>query len=115
VGNQGNFQILCPSGNAADVGFGAGQVPCGLNNARGNTLVNFNARVTKNVSLSPDRKLSLFAEFFNILNRANFGTNYGKFLGTASYGQPVGYLGGIAATSTVPISFQVQFGARVSF
>ena len=115
VGNQGSFQILCPSGNSSDIGFGAGQVPCGLNNARGNTLVNFNARVTKNVSLPAERKISVFAEFFNILNRANFGRNYGNFLGSATYQQPTGYLGGIGATSTVPISFQVQFGARLSF
>lgn len=115
VGNQGSFQILCPSGNSNDVGFGAGSIPCGLNNARGNTLVNFNARVTKNVSLSADRKVSVFAEFFNIFNRANFGRNYGNILGSATYQKPTGYLGGIGATSTVPISFQVQFGSRLSF
>ena len=28
---------------------------------------------------------------------------------------PNGYLGGIGSTSTIPISFQVQFGARLSF
>lgn len=115
VGNQGYYQILCPSGNSADVGFGAGQVPCGLNNARGNTLVNFNARVTKNIVLPQDRRVSVFAEFFNILNRANFGRNYGNIQGSATYQKPVGYLGGIGATSTIPISFQVQFGARFSF
>jgi len=114
VGNQGFYQILCPSGNSNDVGFGVGQVPCGINNARGNTLVNFNARVTKNVNLA-ERRISVFAEFFNILNRANFGRNYGNILGSATYQKPIGYLGGIGATSTIPISFQVQFGARFSF
>jgi hypothetical protein len=97
------------------VGFGVGQVPCGLNNARGNTLVNFNARVTKNVNLAAERRISVFAEFFNILNRANFGRNYGNIQGTATYQKPIGYLGGIGAVSTIPISFQVQFGARFSF
>ena len=97
------------------LGFGVGQVPCGVNNARGNTLVNFNARVTKNVNLPGARGISVFAEFFNILNRANFGRNYGNILGTATYQKPIGYLGGIGAVSTIPISFQVQFGARFSF
>jgi hypothetical protein len=115
IGNQGFYQILCPSGNSNDVGFGVGQVPCGLNNARGNTLVNFNARVTKNVNLAAERRISVFAEFFNILNRANFGRNYGNIQGTATYQKPIGYLGGIGAVSTIPISFQVQFGARFSF
>ena len=115
VGNQGSYQILCPSGNSSDVGFGAGQVPCGLNNARGNTLVNFNTRVTKNLTLPGERRVSVFAEFFNILNRANFGRNYGNILGSSTYQKPVGYLGGIGAVSTIPNSFQVQFGARLSF
>jgi hypothetical protein len=109
------YQILRPSGNSNDVGFGVGQVPCGLNNARGNTLVNFSTRVTKNVTLPGERRVSLFAEFFNILNRANFGRNYGNIRGSATYQKPVGYLGGIGAVSTIPNSFQVQFGARVSF
>src|SRR5438132_11364692 len=101
VGNQGLFQILCPSGNSADVGFGVGQVPCGVNNARGNTLVNFNARVTKNVNLPGARGISVFAEFFNILNRANFGRNYGNILGTATYQKPIWYLVGIGAVTTI--------------
>jgi hypothetical protein len=114
-GNQGSYQILCPSGNSDDVGFGAGQVPCGLNNARGNTLINFNARVTKNVSLPGAQRISIFAEFFNILNRANFGRNYGNILGSSTYQKPVGFLGGIGAVSTIPNSFQIQFGARYTF
>ena len=115
IGNQGFYQILCPSGNNLDVGFGAGQVPCGINNARGNTLVNFNARVTKAFALPASKRISVFAEFFNILNRANFGRNYGNIQGSATYQKPVGYLGGIAAVSTIPVSFQVQFGARFEF
>src|SRR5262249_31322419 len=73
---DGNLQILCPSGNSNDVGFGAGQVPCGVNNARGNPLINVNARVTKNLSIGSGQKVALFAEFYNLLNRANFGYSY---------------------------------------
>ena len=79
-------------------------------------LINANSRVTKNFSLAGGRKLSLFAEFYNMLNRANFGNQYGTRadqLGT--YNKPIGYLGGFASTSTIPNSFQVQFGTRLSF
>jgi hypothetical protein len=90
--------------------------PIGINNARGDALYNFNARVTKQLPLANDRRISLFAEFYNILNVANFGNQFfGNAFSPASYNKPSGYLGGIGATSTIPISFQVQFGARYSF
>jgi len=112
---DGSLQLLCPSGNSDDVGFGAGQVPCGVNNARGYPLFNANLRLTKNVSLGRD-KVGLFAEFYNVTNRANFGNIIGgnQFAPT-TYNKPTGYLGGIGAVSTIPNSFQVQFGARYSF
>jgi hypothetical protein len=89
----------------------------GTNTVRGQTLVNLNARTTKHFTLPGDeRKLSIFAEFYNILNRANFGANYGNRLDSpATFNRPVGYIGGSAASSSVPISFQVQFGGRFSF
>ena len=62
------------------------------------------------------REIALFAEFYNILNRANFGNSYGgNAFAPATYNQPIGYLGGIGSTTTIPISFQMQFGARFSF
>jgi hypothetical protein len=102
---DGSLQILGPDGN-----------PVGINQARGKALVNANARVTRNFTLMGTRRLSVFAEFYNFINRANFGNNYGpNEFAPATYNQPIGYLGGIASTSTIPISFQVQFGARLSF
>jgi hypothetical protein len=113
---DGSLQVLCASGDSNDVGFGVGQVPCGVNNARGVALINANARLTKNFGLSPRNRISLFAEFYNILNRANFGNSYfGNAFSPATYNQPNGYLGGIGSTTTIPISFQVQFGARYAF
>ena len=58
----------------------------------------------------------MFAELYNLFNRANFGDSFnGDAFSPATYNKPSGYLGGIASTSTIPISFQVQFGARFSF
>jgi hypothetical protein len=90
--------------------------PLGVNNARGKALINANARVTKNIDLSNSRRIGLFAEFYNMLNRANFGNSYGgNAFAPTTYNQPTGYLGGIGSTTTIPISFQVQFGGRFSF
>ena len=88
----------------------------GPNNARGKALINANARVTKHIKLGGNRELSAFAEFYNMLNRANFGNSFGgNAFAPATYNKSIGYLGGIGSTTTIPISFQVQFGGRFSF
>jgi hypothetical protein len=90
--------------------------PLGPNNARGKALVSANVRVTKQIKLSASRQISLFSEFYNILNRANFGNSYGgNAFAPTTYNPPKGYLGGIGSTTTLPISFLVQFGGRFSF
>jgi hypothetical protein len=90
--------------------------PAGPNNARGIPLVNLNARLTKNFVMGSSRKIGVFAELYNLLNRANFGNQYGgNAFSPATYNQPVNYLGGTGAVSTIANSFQVQFGARFSF
>jgi hypothetical protein len=90
--------------------------PLGPNNARGTALINASMRVTKQIALAASRQLSLFAEFYNMLNRANFGNSFGgNAFAPTTYNQPNGYLGGIGSTTTLPISFQVQFGGRFSF
>jgi hypothetical protein len=106
-----------PNGNGSLRVFSEdGVTPVGPNNARGKALINLNARVTKHLTMSDNRRVSLFAEFYNMLNRANFGNSYGgNQFAPATYNQPLGYLGGIASTTTIPISFQVQFGGRFSF
>ena len=113
---DGNLRVLCPSGNSADVGFGAGQVPCEVNNARGEPLFNINARITKNFTFSSTQRLGVFAELYNLTNRPPFGNQLGgNQQAPTTYNQPVGYLGGAGAVSTLPNSFQAQFGVRMSF
>jgi hypothetical protein len=111
-------QYLAPSSNGTSLLYirDANGNPEGPYNARGKALINLNTRVTKNVALPNSHSVSLFAEFYNIGNRANFGNSYfGNAYSPATYNKPNGYLGGIASTTTIPISFQVQFGARYSF
>jgi hypothetical protein len=110
------FRAVNPSGDGSLMILDANGNPAGINNARGIPLVNANARVTKIVPFLAGKKLSLFAEFYNIFNRANFGNQFfGNAFSPATYNKPSGYIGGIGAISTLPNSFQVQFGARVSF
>ena len=101
-----NLRILDTDGN-----------PLPINAKRGQALINANARLTRVFRLPAGvQKLETFAEFYNITNRANFGNFYGanQFAPT-TFNQPTGFLGGAGAVSTLPNSFQVQFGARFSF
>jgi hypothetical protein len=122
---DGFLQLLCPANTSyygqnvagPDVGFGPGQVPCGVTNARGNNTFVLNARVTKAFTFrKEDRKLTVYGELYNITNRANFGNNYNPYaFSPATYNLPNTYIGGIGSVSTLPISFQVQVGGRFSF
>jgi hypothetical protein len=110
------YRGVCTCGDGNLQLLGADGLPVGINNARGLPLLNGSARVTKNFAFSQAKRVSVFAEFYNFLNRANFGNQYGSRADQpATYNKPIGYLGGFASTSTIPNSFQVQFGSRFSF
>ncbi|MGE3509340.1 MAG: TonB-dependent receptor, partial [Vicinamibacterales bacterium] len=103
---DGTLRILDTDGN-----------PLPINSARGQALINANARITRVFTLpANNRKLETFIEMYNLTNRANFGNTYGaNQFAPATFNQPIGYLGGAGAVSTLPNSFQVQVGARFSF
>lgn len=110
-------RALNPSGDGSLRVLDAAGNPLPINSARGEALINANARITR-VFLLPGtpRKLETFIELYNITNRANFGNIFGENqFAPATYQQPIGYLGGAGAVSTLPNSFQVQVGARFSF
>lgn len=113
------FQGQNPSGEPGtllQITNSAGE-PAGIGDARGNNLFILNARVSRIFQFGMDGrvKIAAFGELYNITDRANFGNNYGDVRGTATYQLPTGYIGGFGAVSTTPNSFQVQFGARVTF
>jgi hypothetical protein len=88
----------------------------GVNAARGEPLFALSTRVGKMFRISENKNITGFAEFYNMTNRANFGNQYGSTaLSPTTFNKPIGYLGGIGGTATVPDSFQVQFGARFAF
>jgi hypothetical protein len=82
-----------------------------VNSQRGDPFVLLDMRATKSISLSGNnRKLNLFAEFFNLLNRANFGSTYNGSARSVAFEQPVGFIPGFYG-----YPFQVQLGARFQF
>jgi hypothetical protein len=86
------------------------QLPVKTNSAQGIWSYNLDLRITKFMNLwSERRKLALFAEFYNLTNKANFGNLYGGNARSSTFMQPVGYLAGL------PTSRQLQLGARITF
>src|SRR5262249_54035919 len=59
------FGSVNPSGDGLVYVRDASGNPAGINNARGQTMVNFNARVTKNLAFAGQNRVSVFAEFYN--------------------------------------------------
>jgi hypothetical protein len=81
----------------------------GVNSQRGAPIFDFDTRVTKTIRFSERMSLGLFAELYNLTNRANFGNYYvGKATAT-NFKQPFSYMLGY------PTSRQIQLGARFSF
>ena len=66
-------------------------------------------RSTKFFSLTGERKIGVFVEFFNLFNTANFGGAYTGNARSATFRQPTGFIPGIGYPR------QVQLGARFLF
>ena len=82
----------------------------GVNSARGEPSWNLDLRVSRFFSFGGDiRRLSIFAELYNLTNKANFGNIYNGNSRSATFRQPNGYLAGL------PTSRQLQLGARFTF
>lgn len=80
-----------------------------VNSARGDASYNLDIRITKLLALGGASRLNLFAEVFNIANRANFGNQFVGNSRSIQFMQPNGYLAGL------PTSRQLQLGARFTF
>jgi hypothetical protein len=80
-----------------------------VNSQRGTPIFDLDTRVTKTIKFSERMSLGLYAEFYNITNRANFGNYYQGRSTASNFKQPFSYMLGY------PTSRQVQLGARFSF
>lgn len=89
------------SGNSFTSGVGY----VGRNTARGDGFINLDLSLTKNFRVTERQSLALRAEFFNALNRANFGLPIGV-IGAPGFG---------SAVETVNPARMVQFALKYSF
>jgi len=80
-----------------------------LNAARGDNTFVFDIRSTKFFALGGEKKIGLFAEFFNVFDTDNFGGAYGGNARATTFRQPTGFIPGIGNPR------QVQLGARFLF
>lgn len=79
-----------------------------INSARGDKTFVLDLRTTKFFGLGGERRIGVFAEFFNLLNTVNFGNSYTGNGRSATF-QPTGFIPGLGYAS------QVQSGARLLF
>lgn len=96
-----NAFILPPTGTYGNVG---------RDNLYGPGLATTDLSLAKNTSISEKLRLQFRAEFFNVFNRANFGSPNAVVFGSAS-ATPSPTAGVITSTSTT--SRQIQFGLKL--
>jgi hypothetical protein len=75
------------------------------NTFRGAALIDLNLAISKNISWSASQRLALRVEFFNFINRANFGVPV-RVLEAAGFGR---------AINTVTPGRRIQFSLKYSF
>ena len=80
-----------------------------VNSARGDSTYVLDLRTTKFFGLGAERRIGVFAEFFNLLNTVNFGNAYTGNGRSATFQQPTGFVPGIGYPR------QIQLGARFLF
>lgn len=80
-----------------------------VNSARGDKTFVFDLRTTKFFELGAERRIGIFAEFFNVLNTVNFGNSYNGNGRSSAFQQPTGFVPGIGYPR------QAQLGVRFLF
>jgi len=75
------------------------------NSLRGQSTILLNARLSKQVRLGEKRSVTVMGEAFNLPNRANFATNYGKNVSAANFKLPTG----AGPMRQLQLGFQIDF------
>jgi hypothetical protein len=97
-----NAFLLAPAGAWGTLGRGVYTGP---------GMATVDASLVKNFAITERINLQFRSEFFNLLNRANFGTpNPTVFAGTTGISSSAGLI-----TSTTTFSRQIQFGLKLVF
>jgi len=88
-----------------DLGFGNTGDTIGRNTFRGDSFINLDMALNKNFRFNESQNLQLRAEFFNVLNRANFGIPI-RVIGAPGFGSSV---------DTVNPARTIQFALKYQF
>ena len=80
-----------------------------MNSLRGSNTYNLDTRISKYFTWGNNKSLGVFAELYDITNRANFGNYYVGNARATNFRQPFSLQLGL------PTSRQLQLGARFSF
>jgi hypothetical protein len=84
--------------------------PVSFDSQRGDATWDWDARVSKFFKVGKEtRRIGVFAEIYNITNRANFGNSFQGNALSPLFETPIGYAPGL------PTSRQLQLGARFIF
>lgn len=81
---------------------------------RGDKFFQLDTRIAKNIKIGEGRNLQLIAQFFNLTNRANYGSNFHNDIQSPdNFGTPAGFIN--PSSTIIPRSFQSEFGFRFTF
>lgn len=85
----------------------------GFDTLRGDPFINMDLRTAKNIKLGEKMNLQLLAQFFDLFNRANFGSNFSGNIHSSLFLQNTGFI--TPSGVIVPKSFRAEFGAEFRF
>jgi Carboxypeptidase regulatory-like domain/TonB dependent receptor len=81
---------------------------------RGDPFFELDLRLAKNIKLGERANVELFAQAFNLTNRANYGNDYNNNIASPdTFGHPGGFIN--PGSTTVPRSLWSEFGVRFTF
>lgn len=112
---------VCSGSTAANIILPTvGQAPCTMlkpNTVSGKPFVQMDLRTAKNFRLSERMSFALYAEFYNLFNRANFCNDFSQSV-NGGFGTPLGFCNGPDnsgfSAAAIP-SLHTQWGFRFSF
>ena len=81
---------------------------------RGDPFFQLDTRLAKNFKIKERANVQIIAEAFNLTNRANYGNNFGRSIGSATtFDHPVGFIS--PSSTIIPRSTWGELGFRFTF
>ena len=95
-------------------GTSAGCTLVKYDSLRGDPFFQLDTRLAKSFKFGERANVQIIAEAFNLTNRANYGNNFGKSIGSqATFDHPVGFIS--PSSTIIPRATWGEMGARFTF